>query len=285
VRIRVRAGDQLIARDGTGYGYGTWSVPGAAHEKAAKEAETDATKRALVTFGNRFGLALYDPQQRGVTRRRRSSAKPKIWTLRSGNGQPITRHRDPVAFTKELLQQIQLATAPESLEELWRQNRSEVQRLQRLAPVLCDRSGRHYSDGLTETFKERLKSFEIPNSDDPGNNKEETGGREPAPVSLQKKARRVRDKQHLAFVAQQPCAICDRSPSQAHHLRHAQPRAMGLKVSNEYVVPLCNTHHRSMHEAGDEAHWWAERKQDPFALAPELWGISHELTGAPPEED
>jgi hypothetical protein len=40
---------------------------GEAHERALKAAETDATKRALATFGNRFGLALYDKEQNGVT--------------------------------------------------------------------------------------------------------------------------------------------------------------------------------------------------------------------------
>jgi len=40
---------------------------GQAHESALKEAETDAMKRALMTFGNPFGLALYDKRQREVT--------------------------------------------------------------------------------------------------------------------------------------------------------------------------------------------------------------------------
>jgi recombination DNA repair RAD52 pathway protein len=31
--------------------------------RLSKSAETDATKRALVTFGNAFGLALYDREQ------------------------------------------------------------------------------------------------------------------------------------------------------------------------------------------------------------------------------
>src|SRR4029079_17712152 len=55
VRIRVRAGETLICRDGHGSGMASGSTPGEAHEAAVKEAETDATKRALVTFGNPFG--------------------------------------------------------------------------------------------------------------------------------------------------------------------------------------------------------------------------------------
>jgi len=42
--------------------------------------------------------------------------------------------------------------------------------------------------------------------------------------------RRVRDKEHLRYVASQPCLVCGRSPAQAHHIRFAQPRAMGPLV-------------------------------------------------------
>lgn len=59
VRITVRAGDERIVREGCGAGESNASSPGHAHEFAAKAAETDATKRALSTFGNSFGLSLY----------------------------------------------------------------------------------------------------------------------------------------------------------------------------------------------------------------------------------
>ncbi|MGB8710384.1 MAG: RAD52 family DNA repair protein, partial [Methyloceanibacter sp.] len=60
VRVSVRAGDITIVREGSGTGEGRSPTPGQAHELALKGAETDATKRALATFGNPFGLALYD---------------------------------------------------------------------------------------------------------------------------------------------------------------------------------------------------------------------------------
>jgi len=66
VRIIVRADDRLIVREGSGCGHGDAFTLGEAHEAALKEAETDATKRALITFGNAFGLALYDREQRQV---------------------------------------------------------------------------------------------------------------------------------------------------------------------------------------------------------------------------
>jgi hypothetical protein len=65
VRITVFAGSRgLLIREGTGAGHGIDVDLGQAHESAIKEAETDAMKRALVTFGARFGLSLYDRHQR-----------------------------------------------------------------------------------------------------------------------------------------------------------------------------------------------------------------------------
>jgi hypothetical protein len=83
--------------------------------------------------------------------------------------------------------------------------------------------------------------------------------------------RRLRDKAHLKFVASQPCLICGRSPADAHHLRFTQPRAMGRKVSDEFTVPLCRTHHRDNHSSGDEVAWWGRRAIDPVATSRMLW--------------
>jgi hypothetical protein len=83
--------------------------------------------------------------------------------------------------------------------------------------------------------------------------------------------RRLRDKAHLKFVASQPCLVCARSPADAHHLRFTQPRAMGLKVSDEFTVPLCRIHHRDVHSHGDEVTWWERRAIDPLATSRVLW--------------
>jgi hypothetical protein len=83
--------------------------------------------------------------------------------------------------------------------------------------------------------------------------------------------RRVQDKEHLRFVRDQPCLICGRAPSQAHHLRFAQPRALGRKVSDEWVVPLCALHHQALHTVGDERGWWRHQGIDPVAKAEKLW--------------
>lgn len=55
-----------VAREGCGAGHGIDRDLGQAHESAIKEAETDAMKRAFMTFGNPFGLALYDKTQANV---------------------------------------------------------------------------------------------------------------------------------------------------------------------------------------------------------------------------
>jgi hypothetical protein len=83
--------------------------------------------------------------------------------------------------------------------------------------------------------------------------------------------RRYRDRAHLRFVSAQPCLVCGRRPSDAHHLRFAQPRALGRRVSDEYAVPLCRSHHRALHRHGDEAAWWETNRVDPVVVARELW--------------
>jgi ERF superfamily len=92
--------------------------------------------------------------------------------------------------------------------------------------------------------------------------------------------RRYRDREHLKFVSLQPCLICGRRPSDAHHLRFMQPRALGRRVSDEFVVPLCRTHHRALHRRGDEPAWWAEFTLDPVALAAKLWARSRLVNNA-----
>jgi hypothetical protein len=100
---------------------------------------------------------------------------------------------------------------------------------------------------------------------------------EAVPVKIDKsqltigEVRRHRDKAHLKFVASQPCLVCGRSPADAHHLRFTQPRAMGRKVSDEFTVPLCRTHHRDNHGSGDEVAWWGRRAIDPIATSRMLW--------------
>ena len=83
--------------------------------------------------------------------------------------------------------------------------------------------------------------------------------------------KRLRSKEHLRFVARQPCLICGRAPSHAHHVRYAQRRGLGLKVSDEFTVPLCAIHHSESHSTGDERRWWEQHNIDPLLIAEKLW--------------
>ena len=89
------------------------------------------------------------------------------------------------------------------------------------------------------------------------------------------KTRRRRDKRHREFVAAQACVICGRQPSDAHHLRFAQPRGLGLKVSDEFTVPLCRSHHRELHRTRNESRWWAQFGIQPKSIAYKLWTQTH----------
>lgn len=90
-------------------------------------------------------------------------------------------------------------------------------------------------------------------------------------VSPIRKEVRRRNKAHLTFVGAQPCLVCRRSPCDAHHLKFAQPRSLGRKVSDEFTVPLCRDHHIDLHRYGNETAWWANLKITPIEAATDLW--------------
>jgi hypothetical protein len=92
--------------------------------------------------------------------------------------------------------------------------------------------------------------------------------------------RRYRDRAHLEFVGSQPCLLCGWQPCDAHHLRFMQPRALGRRVSDEFAVPLCRTHHRALHRSGDETAWWKSTDLDPVMIAHRLWQHTR-LNGVP----
>ena len=66
-------------------------------------------------------------------------------------------------------------------------------------------------------------------------------------------------------------------PSDPHHLRFTQPRALGRRVSDEFIVPLCRGHHREVHRCGDEAAWWEKAGISPSAAARMLWLRTHPI--------
>ena len=133
VRVSVRAGDITIVREGSGTGEGKAPTPGQAHELALKGAETDATKRALATFGNPFGLALYDREQLGVRKARTEKASPPIgpWVLRSPSGAEEASFDKPSEFAGALRKAMTEAHDIELLFAIWEQNVETVRALNR----------------------------------------------------------------------------------------------------------------------------------------------------------
>ena len=82
---------------------------------------------------------------------------------------------------------------------------------------------------------------------------------------------RLRDKDHRRFVIRQACLVCGRVPSDPHHLTFTQPRALGRRVSDEFIVPVCRVHHHQLHRSGNEAAWWQRLNIDPIPVALRLW--------------
>ena len=147
---------------------------------------------------------------------------------------------------------------------------------------------------LEEAFQARLEAIGVDGADtskaeecnllSPSSNKPagkpKSSRRSPAvdkSVLAMPEPRRVRDRDHVRFVAQQPCLICGRRPADPHHLRFVQSKALGRKVSDEFTVPLCRGHHREVHRYGDEAAWWRNAGIDPTPAARSLWLESHPL--------
>jgi hypothetical protein len=89
---------------------------------------------------------------------------------------------------------------------------------------------------------------------------------------------RERDRNHLRFVASQPCLFCGRTPSDAHHIKYAEARAMGRKVSDKFTVPVCRLHHRELHRRGNERAWWDSQGIDPLTTAADLWSRTRTIT-------
>jgi hypothetical protein len=131
VRVSVRAADIVIVREGSGTGEGRASTPGQAHDLALKGAETDATKRALATFGNPFGLALYDREQVGVRKSQGRKTAPTAgpWLMRAASGAAEASFDKPSEFAAALRKAMGEARDIEILFAVWEQNVDTVRAL------------------------------------------------------------------------------------------------------------------------------------------------------------
>lgn len=242
VRITVFANGRTVVREGHGTGEGHGASAGETHDIALKAAETDATKRALATFGKPFGLSLYlIDRGRTGTSERRPLFSPRYRPTPSAVIPPI-----PAEPASKSGQDVQ--NPEEKLELTSAAPRTEIDQTPDCGPELIQ-SLQAYQTGLP------------------------LGG-----------PRRIRDRNHLKFVTNQPCLKCGRWPSDAHHLKFAQPHALGMKVSDEFTVPLCRLHHRDVHHARNELAWWKDLNIDPIAIARDLWQQSHKKSENPAAE-
>ena len=278
VRVTVRAGDTLVIREGSGTGEAKALSPGQAHELALKSAETDATKRALASFGNVFGLALYDREQCGVKKppKTQPNTSGDAWAFRSAEGEVLSVFEAPNQFADALRSALKGSTNVDELYAIWEQNVTTVRVLHSL---FRRHRGTYGVNGieLVTLLKHCARRLATTRKTPASETKPEAQSSHPLPTRIDKSVlvigepKRIRSREHLRFVGQQPCLICGRTPSHAHNVRFAQPRGLALKVSDEFTVPLCAIHHSETHATGDERQWWKERKIDPLAVAERLW--------------
>jgi hypothetical protein len=251
VRISVQAQGVTTIREGHGTGEGRGSSPGEVHDIALKSAETDATKRALATFGKPFGLALY------------------------GNGKTEAPVRAALANPASVDPDGHLRFARDDTTPIPRPSRYYGRRQDQVSGQLSAQRRPHGQPPVSPGLKPSADTSIVPPS-----SPDERPGRIDKSVLAIAEPKRLRDKAHLKFVASQPCLVCGRQPCDPHHVRFAQPRAIGLKVSDEFTVPLCRGDHRQLHQAGNEVTWWERLRINPLETARTLWELTHPRAAA-----
>jgi Rad52/22 family double-strand break repair protein len=244
VRVTVHADGVTIIREGHGTGDGRGTSPGEVHDIALKAAETDATKRALATFGKPFGLELY--------RAAKAEAPQKSLPVPPSVSVPADAH---LGFHPDDTTPIpRPSRCHDRRQDLVTRDRSQGQRNLEVQPSVDTSIVPASHDLLPTKINKSVLALAEP--------------------------KRLRDKTHLRFVASQPCLVCGRQPCDPHHLRFAQPRALGLKVSDEFTVPLCRGHHRQLHQAGNEVAWWDGLEINALEIAKGLWEQTHLMSAA-----
>jgi hypothetical protein len=210
--------------------------------------------------GAAAGAYLQTPQ------RRARSERPRPPTL-SADASDELRHR--------LLSEIEQLEDSEALAS-WAHN----------ALPLKNQLTRSDAQALEEAFTAKLKQLEDFGPTAPKKRKA-NGHTQPSNVNLAEQTANVirkplpeRDREHLKFVASQPCLICGRTPSDPHHVKFAEQRAMGRKVSDRFTVPICRLHHRELHRKGNERAWWEKRQIDPLPVAAGLWAKTQAFASA-----
>src|SRR5262249_37853697 len=153
------------------------------HDIALKAAETDATKRALATFGKPFGLELYRKDRRN-----------------------IFEHSPPLQPTAVASGPQRLGSHPDDTTPIPRPSHYYARRHQGSMSDLLrrDQENATKDNSMAAPLTPAVSDMPAAKID-----KSQLAIAEP---------KRLRDKAHLKFVASQPCLVCGRQPSDTHHL-------------------------------------------------------------------
>jgi hypothetical protein len=277
VRLTVAAEGTSIIREGHGTGEGRGMSPGEVHDIALKAAETDATKRALATFGKPFGLELYRKDRAARPARAPQVAVSDSSSTSTGPGHALRTgfHPDDATLIPRPSTYYGAHNYLAARERPQVKTKGNARKHVRTVSSAGSQGStiQKVGGGQTDTAAVPLV---------PSTTLNLSPGRIDKSALTIAEPKRLRDKNHLKFVASQPCLICGRQPSDPHHLQFAQPRALGMKVSDEFAVPLCRGHHRQLHQAGNEVSWWKDREIKPFEIAKDLWEESHRQTRPDP---
>ena len=193
VRLTVQADGATVIREGHGTGEGRGTSPGEVHDIALKAAETDATKRALATFGRPFGLELYRGGKGTVAQQRPLPAPPSVPVPADGR---VGFHPDdttPIPRPSRYYGRRQ-----NELAEHFRGERRQAERAMGMLPVHAPMAPA--PSASAPPLAPDAQPDPLP-------------GRIDKSVLTIAEPKRLRDKAHLKFVASQPCLICGRQPS------------------------------------------------------------------------
>jgi hypothetical protein len=268
-------------------------------------AETERPQRmgAALTYARRYSLFtlvgiageddldapdLTDPtpeiKTQRISRRARSNGRPQTGSNRPtaphGATMPASASRQSelsaalsASLAAELLRQIEDLSSSDDAA-LWAHRRLEAK----------NQLSESHAQQVEQAFAAKLAVIPPGSAEatdvTPGFNDQSLAEKQPQVVKsvlVFPEPRRIRDRDHIRHVIKQSCLICGRRPSDPHHLRFVQSRALGRKVSDEFTVPLCRGHHREVHRSGDEAAWWTKSGIDPTATARALWLETHPL--------
>src|SRR5579872_6382942 len=212
-------------------------------------------------------LGVESPSATSPAKAPRSHPQSKRTPMRQANASLPSE--DPASLQERLLAELRMLKTAESLA-LWAYG----------ALPLKNQLSANDARALEGAFTSKLSELDEGEPMCP-----ETFGLEAPQTKLSKrtvmvisKPARERDRNHLRFVAAQPCLVCGRTPSDAHHIKFAEQRAMGRKVSDKFTVPVCRLHHRELHRRGDERIWWDDLRIDPLKIAAALWAETHPAT-------